>query len=132
MTNLDSILNSRNITLPTNVCLVKAMVFPVVMYGCESWTIKKAVHFSHSVVSDSLQPHELQHSRPPCPSPSPGFTQFMSIESVMPSNHLILCRSCLQSFPISGSFPVSQFFTSGGQWIGVSASTSVLPMNSQD
>ena len=132
MTNLDSILNSRNITLPTNVCLVKAMVFPVVMYGCESWTIKKAVHFSRSVVSDSLQPHELQHSRPPCPSPSPGFTQFMSIESVMPSNHLILCRSCLQSFPISGSFQMSQLFASGGQNIGVSASTSVLPTNTQD
>ena len=43
MTNLDSILNSRDITLPTKVCLVKAMVFPVVMYGCESWAIKKAV-----------------------------------------------------------------------------------------
>ena len=42
MTNLDSILNSRGITLPTKVCLVKAMVFPVVMYGCDSWTIKKA------------------------------------------------------------------------------------------
>ena len=42
MTNLDSILESRDITLPTKVCLVKAMVFPVVMYGCESWTIKKA------------------------------------------------------------------------------------------
>ena len=42
MTNLDSILNSRDITLPTKVRLVKAMVFPVVMYGCESWTIKKA------------------------------------------------------------------------------------------
>ena len=42
MTNLDSILKSRDITLPTKVCLVKAMVFPVVMYGCESWTIKKA------------------------------------------------------------------------------------------
>ena len=42
MTNLDSILNSRDITLPTKVCLVKAMVFPVVMYGCESWTVKKA------------------------------------------------------------------------------------------
>ena len=42
MTNLDSMLKSRDITLPTNVCLVKAMVFPVVMYGCESWTIKKA------------------------------------------------------------------------------------------
>ena len=42
MTNLDSILKSRDITLPIKVCLVKAMVFPVVMYGCESWTIKKA------------------------------------------------------------------------------------------
>ena len=44
MTNLDSILNSRDITLPTKVRLVKAMVFPVVMYGCESWTIKRAEH----------------------------------------------------------------------------------------
>ena len=43
MTKLDSILKSRNITLPTKVCLVKAMVFPVVMYGCESWTVKKAL-----------------------------------------------------------------------------------------
>ena len=44
MTNLDSILKSRDITLPTKVCLVKAMLFPVVIYGCESWTIKKAEH----------------------------------------------------------------------------------------
>ena len=44
MTNLDSILKSRDITLPTKICPVKAMVFPVVMYGCESWTIKKAEH----------------------------------------------------------------------------------------
>ena len=44
MTNLDSILKSRDITLSTKVCLVKAMFFPVVMYGCESWTIKKAEH----------------------------------------------------------------------------------------
>ena len=44
MTNLDRILKSRDISLPTKVCLVKAMVFPVVMYGCESWTIKKAEH----------------------------------------------------------------------------------------
>ena len=42
MTNLDSILKSRDITLPTKICLVKAMVFPLVMYGCESWTVKKA------------------------------------------------------------------------------------------
>ena len=44
MTNLDSMFKSRDITLPTKVCLVKAMVFPVVMYGCESWTVKKAEH----------------------------------------------------------------------------------------
>ena len=44
MTNLDSILKSRDITLPTKVCIVKAVVFPVVIYGCESWTIKKAEH----------------------------------------------------------------------------------------
>ena len=60
--------------------------------------------------------------------------KLMSIESVMPSNHLIFCFpfSCLQSFPASGSFPMSHFFTAGGQSIGVSASASVLPMNSQD
>ena len=59
----------------------------------------------------------------------------MSIELVMPSNHLILYRplsSCPQSFPVSESFQMSQLFTSGGQSIGVSASTSVLPMNTQD
>ena len=44
MNNLDSVLKSRDITLPTKFCLVKAMVFPVVMYGCESWTVKKAEH----------------------------------------------------------------------------------------
>ena len=44
MTNLDSVLKSRDITLPTKICLVKAMVFPIVMYGCESWTVKKAEH----------------------------------------------------------------------------------------
>jgi len=44
MTNLDSILKSRDITLPAKVCIVKAMAFPVIMYGCESWTIKKAEH----------------------------------------------------------------------------------------
>ena len=44
MTNLDSIFKSRDITLPAKICLVKAMVFPVVMYGCESWTVKKAEH----------------------------------------------------------------------------------------
>ena len=52
MTNLDSIIKSRDITLPTNVCLVKAMFFPVVVYGCESWTVKKAE-------SQRIDPFEL-------------------------------------------------------------------------
>ena len=62
MTNLDSILKSRDITLPTKICTVKAMVFPVVMYGCESWTIKKAEHGK----TDSL---ELWCWRRPLESP---------------------------------------------------------------
>ena len=94
-----------------------------------------SVQFSLSVMSNSLRPHGLQHTRPPCPSPIPGAYSNSSIESVMPSNHLFPCHpfsSCLQSFPASGSFPMNQFFTSGGQSIGVSASPSVLLMNFQD
>ena len=58
MTNLDSVLKSRDITLPTKVCIVKAMVFPVVMHSCENWTIKKAEHqrinaFEHGAGEDS-------------------------------------------------------------------------------
>ena len=94
-----------------------------------------SVQFSHSVLSDSLRPHESQHSRPPCPSPTPGVhSDSMSIESVMPSSHLILFipfSSCPQSLPASDSFPVSQLFARGSQSIGVSASTSILPMNTQ-
>ena len=93
---------------------------------------KCSVQFSRSVVSDSLQPHGLQHARPPCPSLTPD--RLMSIESVMPSNHLILCHPLLllpSIFPATGSFPMSQLFTSGGQSIGVSTSASVLPMNFQ-
>ena len=66
---------------------------------------------------------------------SQSLLKLMSIDSVMPSNHLILCHpfsSCLQFIPASGAFPVSQLFTSSGQSIGVSASASVLPMNTQD
>ena len=61
MTNLDSILKSRDITLPKKVCLVKAMVFPVVMYGCESWTIKKAEH-------QKIDALPLTHTQFPSPS----------------------------------------------------------------
>ena len=89
-----------------------------------------SVQFSRSVVSDSLRPHELQHARPPCPSPTPG-----AYSNSCPlswwchpaiSSSAVPFFSHLQSFPASGSFQMSQFFTSGGQSIGVSASTSVL------
>ena len=89
-----------------------------------------SVQFSCSVVSDSLQPHGLQHARPPYPSatscPLSQWCHPTISSSVIPfSSHLL-------SFPASGSFPVSQFFTSGSQSIGVSASASVLPKNIQD
>ena len=87
-------------------------------------------------MSDSLRPHELQHARPPCPSPTPRVhSDSTSIESVMPSSHLILCRPLLllpSIFPSIRVLQMSQFFASGSQSIGVSASTSVLPMNTQD
>ena len=81
-------------------------------------------------------PHELQHARPPCPSPTPGVHPNPCLLSrwchPTISSSVILFSSCLQSFPASGSFPMSQLFTSGGQNIAVSASTSGLPMNIQD
>ena len=89
----------------------------------------QSVQFSRSVVSNSLRPRESQHARPPYPSPLPEFLRLTSIESVMPSSHLILCRP--QSLPASESSPMSQLFTWGGQSIGVSVSTSVLPKKSQ-
>ena len=95
-----------------------------------------SVQFSRSVVSDSLWPHESQHARPPCPSqfsrvysnsrPSSQWCHSAISPSVVPFS------SCPQSLPASGSFPISQLFTSGGQSTGVSASASVLPMNTQD
>ena len=93
-----------------------------------------SVQFSRSVVSDSLRPHESQYARPPCPSPTPRvhsnpcplsrWCHPIISSSVVPF-------SCPQSFTASGYFPMSQLFTSGGQSTGVSASTSVLPMNTQ-
>ena len=100
------------------------------------WLSMWLVQFSHSVVSDSLQPHGLQHTRLPCPSPTPGVysNSYPLSQWCHPaiSSSVIPFSSCLQSFPASGSFPVSQFFASGGQSIGVSASTSVLPKITQD
>ena len=90
--------------------------------------------FSCSVVSDSLRPYGLQHTRPPCPSPSPEvYSNSCPLSQWCHptiSSSVVPFSSCLQSFPASGSFPMSQFFTSGG--IGVSASATVLPMNIQN
>ena len=94
------------------------------------------VQFSHSVMSDSLRLHGLQQTRPLCPSPTPGVypnscpLSWWCYPTI--SSSVIPFSSCLQSFPASGSFQMSQFLTSGGQSIGVSASASVLPMNIQD
>ena len=90
-----------------------------------------SVQFSCSVMSDSLQPHESQHARPPCPSSTPRV-----YSNPCPSSHgsssFIPFSSCPQSLPASGSFPLSQLFACSGQSTGVLASASVLPMNTQD
>ena len=95
-----------------------------------------SVQFSHSVVSDSLQLHGLQHAKPPCPSPTPRvYSNSCPLNRWCHptiSSFVIPFSSCPQSFPASGSFQMSQLFASGGQSIGVSASASVLPMNIQD
>ena len=95
-----------------------------------------SVQFSHSVVSDSLWPHGPQHTRPPCLPPTPRvypnscpLSRWCHLTS---SSFVVPFSSCPQSFPASGSFQMSQLFASGGQSIGVSVSTSVLPMNTQD
>ena len=91
----------------------------------------------------TLRPHEPQHARPPCPSPTPGVHPNPGVlvelnvhwvcDAIQPSHPLSPpFSSCLQSFPASGSFQMSQLFASGGQNIGVSASASVLPMNIKD
>ena len=109
--------------------------------GRDSWkaldlhvtTAFSSVQSSHSVMSDTLRPPRLQHIRLPCLSPTPGDAQtlvFQVGDAIQPSVGPF--SSCLQSFPASKTFLVSQFFASGGQSIGVSALASVLPMNIQD
>ena len=99
-------------------------------------TMFSSVQFSHSVVSDSLWPHESQHARPPCPSPTPGVhsNSHPSSRWCHPaiSSSVVPFSSCPQSLPASGSFPMSQLFSRGGQSTGASALASVLPKNTQD
>ena len=107
------------------------------LLGMRSFILEvRSVQFSHSVVSNSLPPHGLQHTRLPCPSPTPGAYSnshpLSRWRHPTISSSVIPLSSCLQPFPASGSFPMSQFFASGGQSTGVSASASVLAMNIQD
>ena len=93
------------------------------------------VQFSRSVVSDSLRPHESQHARPSCPSPTPGVHSDSRPSSrwchPAISSSVVLFSFCPQSFPASESFPMSQLFAWGGQSTGVSASASFLPKKSR-
>ena len=99
-------------------------------------TVEPSVQFSCSVMSNSLWPHESQHIRPPCPSPTPRVYsnscpwRWWCHPAI--SSSVVPCSSCPQSLPASGSIPMSQLFTWGGQSIGVSALASVLPKNTQD
>ena len=108
-------------------CIVHSVQFSSVQFS--------SVQFSRSVMSDSLWPHEPQHTRPPCPSPTPGVYPNscpLSRWCYPTISSSVVPFSCLQSFATSGSFQMSQLFASGGQNNRVSASTSVLPMNTQD
>ena len=102
------------------------------LYLCTSsyYLMEPSVQFSHSVLSNSLWPHGLKHTRLPCPSPIPGACSNSCPLSQWChptiSSSVVLFSSCLQSFPASGSFPVSQFCISGGQSIGTSALTLVF------
>ena len=97
--------------------------------------IDESVQFSCSALCDSLGPHGLQHARLPFPSPTPRVcsnscpSSWWCHPTILSS--IIPFSSCLQSFPASGYFPMSQFFPTGGN-IGASASASVIPMNIQD
>ena len=116
------------------------------VFGFELWMILNfysflkikmlSVQLSRSVLSDSLRPHGLQHVRPPCPSPTPrAYSNSCPLSQWCHptiSSSVVPFSSCPQSFPASGSFQMSQLFALGGQSIGVSASASVLPMNTQD
>ena len=110
-------------------------IFHMVIFRSTSFCFS-SVQFSYSVVSDSLRPRELQHTRPSCPSPTPGVHSDSRPSSWWHhpaiSSSGVPFSSCPQSLPASGSFPMSQLFTWGGQSTGVSASASFLPKNTQD
>ena len=120
----------------TNWAIRKDNIYPYKDIHINIHSVISSVQFSRSVMSDPLQPHGLQHTRLPCPSPTPraysnSCPSSQWCHSTI-SSSVVPFSSCLQSFPASGSFPRSQFFTSGGQSIGISSLAWVLPMNIQD
>ena len=119
--------------LPINL---SALEFPFSCFLTNCRFVLNSVQFSHSVVSDSLRPHVLQHARPPCPSPTPGVHSDSCPSSrwchPAISSSVFPFSSCLQSLPASESFPMSQLFAGGGQSTGVSALASFLLKNTQN
>ena len=107
----------------------------VIPWRQHQFNLFSSVQFSRSVVSYSWRPHESQHTRPPCPSQTPRVYSNSCPLSwwchPAISSSVVPFSSCPQSLPASGSFPMSQLFIWGGQSIGVSASASVLPMNTR-
>ena len=130
---------SRCLEIPTsaaNLNLAPQCSSKIVIQSLREEVLKiqfSSVQFSRSVVSDSLLPHESQHARPPCPLQTPGVYSNSCLSSrwchPAISSSVVPFSSCPQSLPASGSFPKGQLFAWGGQSIGVSASASVLPMN---
>ena len=116
------------------VSLTKVEYLKHVVQGIP-WQFSGSLQFSHSVVSDSLQTHESQHARPPCPSPTPGVHPNSCPSSwwchPAISSSVVPFSSCPQSLPASESYPMSQLFAWGGQRTGVSALASFLPKNTQ-
>ena len=140
ISNLSSALNYLHFSQVYEVQLANKIIYissvqhdNLIYVYCEMIT---ADQISRSVMSDSLQPHEVQHARHPCPSPTPGVHSDSRPSSQWChraiSSSVVPFSSCPQSLPASESFPMSQLFAWGGQSIGVSASASVLPMNTQD
>ena len=128
-------LNGREVWGRMDICICMAEAFPCSLKTITTLLI--GIQFSSvtQVVSDSLRPHESQHTRPPCPSPSPGVHSDSRPSSPwchpVTSSSVVPFFSCPQSRPASESFPMSQLFTSGGQSTGVSALASFLPKNTQ-
>ena len=125
--------NISSLVLTVGFCRCYWWSSPLCVVCWEFWSWRD-IQFSHSVVSDSFRPHGWQYTRLPCPSPAPKACSDLSLLSQwchLTISTSVIPSSGLKSFPASGSFPVSQFFASGGQSIRTSASASVLPMNMQ-